>query len=398
MKVVFLDTTLDGTLVGGAQTFLHKILEGLKRRDTEIHFITKGKPVSKTAINIDKSGALFHNNLWPKKALIEDAAPLLGNWLNKLKPDVYVVSVSPDIGWAVLPYLSPGIATIAIGHNDSDTFYKPAKHYAPFLTTAIGVSTEICNNYINKCGINKENVVRIPYGVERSETEPQTLYLAGKNTLSLVYVGRLEDEQKRASDLIPIIQLLVKEKVNFHFKIIGDGLLFSKLKEELSQEISQGFVQLTGWLSSKELIQHLCTSDAFILTSAYEGFCISLIEAMAHGCCPVVTDIDSGNKELVTNDKNGFIVPVGDIKEFVDKIKILSLFPEKLLEFRQNAWKTGREYSVDRMVDTYYNCFEGAKKEANRNPRYNDLNFPLMESCRSPYPLWMRRIKKLIKG
>ena len=397
MRVVFLDTTMDGSLVGGAQTFLHKILKGLNNRDVEVHFVTKGTLVSKTAINIEKSGAIFHNKLWPASSLVEEAALVFANWLNKLKPDVYIVSVSPDIGWVVLPYLSPDIATIAIGHNDSNTFYEPAKHYAPFLTKAIGVSTEICHNYINKSGIKKENVAWIPYGVESSPTEPHALYPAGANSLSLVYVGRLEDEQKRASDLIKIIKLLVKEKVDFNFKVIGDGPLFGKLKEELSAEISQGIVQLTGWLNSDELMQHLRNSDVFVLTSKYEGFCISLIEAMANGCCPLVTDIESGNKELVTNEKNGFVVPVGDIEGFAEKIKFLTVNPAKLFELRQNAWNSGREYSVERMVDSYYDCFEEAKIEAGKYPRRNDPEFPLMESCRSKYPKWLRRAKVFAK-
>src|SRR5882724_12278766 len=113
MKVVFLDTTLDSSLIGGAHTFLHKILNGLNKKNVEVHFITKGAPVSKTAINIENSGAIFHNQLWSKNSLVEEAAPILANWMNKLKPDVYVVSVSPDIGWVVLPFLLPGIATIA---------------------------------------------------------------------------------------------------------------------------------------------------------------------------------------------------------------------------------------------------------------------------------------------
>ena len=88
MKVVFLDTTLDGYLIGGAHTFLHKILGGLKKRGIEVHFITKGNPIAKTALNIENAGAIFHNAIWPKFSLIEDSAPILANWLEKIHPDI----------------------------------------------------------------------------------------------------------------------------------------------------------------------------------------------------------------------------------------------------------------------------------------------------------------------
>ena len=397
MKIVFLDTTMDGSLIGGGHTFLHKILRGLRERNVEVHFVTIGSPSAKTAENIEDSGAIFHNQLWPKYSLVEDAAPVLAAWLEKLSPDVYVVSASPDIGWVVLPYLSSHIATLAIGHNDSDTFYEPARHYADFLTKAIGVSEEICRNYVSKSGINEEDVIWIPYGVESYEIGPFNKNRLAPQPLSLVYAGRLEEEQKRASDLIKIIQLLVKKRISFSFKIIGDGPLFTKFEELLSSEISQGIVQLTGWLTSEELMKHLRQSDVFVLTSAYEGFCISLVEAMANGCSPVVTDIKSGNKQLVTNGENGYVVPVGDIEAFVGRIEFLASNPAMLFTLRQKAYGVGRMYSIERMVDLYYDCFKKVMEDVKKNLRQPDPDFPLMKSCRSKYPRWLRKAKVFAK-
>jgi glycosyltransferase involved in cell wall biosynthesis len=394
MKVVFLDTTLDGSLIGGAHTFLHQILGGLSKRGIEVHFITKGHPVAKTAQNIENAGGIFHNTIWPKDSLTEDSAPLLVKWLEKLKPDVYVVSVSPDIGWVVLPSLSPGIATFAIGHNDSDTFYLPAKHYAQFLTKAVGVSEEICRRYVSRSGLNEKDVTWIPYGVE-SYDGPLNKNKSG--TVSIVYVGRLQDEQKRASDLIKIVRELTKQNVDFKMKIIGDGVLAPVLARELANEISRSIVELPGWLNTEELLKNLRASDIFVLTSEYEGFCISLVEAMANGCCPVVTDIASGNKQLVSDGENGFVVPVGGIKEFAEKVASLAMDREKLFQLRQKAWDVGKSYTIDKMVDRYCESFKGAIQEVKRNPRRTDPAFPLMESCRSSYPLWLRRIKQKAK-
>ena len=84
---------------------------------------------------------------------------------------------------------------------------------------------------------------------------------------------------------------------------------------------------------------------------------------------------------------------VGDVDAFVDRIRSIADDRERLGTMRNAAWETGREYSVDRMVDNYVECFERAIEDARANPRVPDPSFPLMESCRSKYPLWLRRIK-----
>ena len=393
MRLVFLDTTLDSPFFGGAQTFLFKLMKELGNDGMEVHFITKGKIIPDRMKWVTDCGAILHTRLWPKSILIDEAALLLADWINALKPDVYIVSVSADIGWLVLPHLSPTIGTCAIGHSDSDTFYAPAKHYSKFLTRAIGVSDEICKKYVEISGMPKKNVAWIPYGVRRDENGPEYREFSKDRPMSMVYVGRMEDQQKRVSDLIGIILLLAKRELNFHFRIIGDGPLFGKLQKEFAPQILAGNVELTGWLNSDPLVAHLRNSDVFVLTSAYEGFCISLVEALAHSCCPVVTDIESGNRELVTDGVNGYLIPIGDVDEFAEKLAHLIANPQIVYEFRKKAWEVGRQYSIERMVGKFSECFDNARVEALEERRETNTAYPVMESCRSKYPAWLRRIK-----
>ncbi|MBC7900780.1 MAG: glycosyltransferase family 4 protein [Saprospiraceae bacterium] len=395
MRIAFADTTLDGSIIGGAHTFLVQIMRGLSRKGHEIHLISKGDPLAKSAANIADSGARIHPNLWRHDALVNDSTPILARWLNDLRPDVYVVSVSPDLGWTVLPFLDSKIATFTIGHNDEHSFYDPVKHYASFLTRAIGVSDEICRRYVDECGMEKARVEWIPYGVEISGSEPVG---SGDAALQLLYVGRVEEEQKRISDLIKIVKMLDQKGVDLRLSIVGDGVEMPKLKDALSSEIEDGTVELHGWVDSDKVIETMRRSEVFVLTSAYEGFCISLVEAMANGCCPVVTDIKSGNKQLITDGENGFISPVGDVESMAERIADLAADPERRLIMRKRAWETGKAYSVERMIEAYENCFERAIGEARDNPRQPDPSFPLMESCRSKYPLWLRRIKAKTKS
>jgi len=394
MKIAVIDTTIGGELIGGAQTFLPKLLKGLIGKGNEIHLITKGAPNEKVSRQIEESKAILHTNLWDAEGFVEETAPVLAKWLNELNPDIYLISVSADIGWVVLPLLNPNIATLTIGHTDSETFYLPARHYRSFLTRAVGVSPEVCISYVLSCVIEKEKVEWIPYGVQTHDEEPTD---NDENTLKLIYVGRLEEEQKRVSDLIKIVKLLSEKGVNFTLQIVGDGEEMPRIKENLAEEIGDGKVVLRGWLNGGEVIKAMREAEVFVLTSAYEGFCIALVESMANGCCPLATDINSGNKELIEDGANGFLIEIGDAETFAEKLKFLSENRAELLKMRKSAWQKGRQYGIAKMVENYESCFETAIADVELVPRQTYTDYPMMETCRSIYPLWIRKLKAKTK-
>ena len=391
MKVVFLDTTMGGSVFGGAHTFLDTITSALVKERFEVHLVTEGIPIAITAQNIMSSGAVIHTGIWKKGMLVEDSVPVLSRWINGLKPDVYVLSASADIGWAVLPLLNPEIATLTIGHNDSENFFVPAKHYSSFLNLAIGVSPQICETYRSYCGIDEKRVTWIPYGVEINEEEP---FKPSNSRLRLIYVGRLDERQKRVSDLVKVVKSLSRSEVRYCLQIVGDGEERLRMEENFADEIANGRVVFRGWLESDEVINAMRQSEVFVLTSAYEGFCIALTESMANGCCPVVTNIRSGNKNLINDDESGFLVEIGDIEGFAEKLKYLDQNREKLLKMRKLAWQRGKEFGVDKMIENYKSCFRSAVDDALVSPREVSVDFPLMETCSSPYPLWIRRLKR----
>ena len=390
MRIVVIDTTVHGEMIGGGHLIVVPLLKGLKDLGHEVHYVAADTPNPIIRDRIASTAVTMHKRLWNREALIEDSTPSFGEWLNTLQPDVHLISASGDLGWTVLPQLDPSIATLTIGHNDQETFYSPVRHYSKFLTRAIGVSELICRKYIDECGMPFDRVQWIPYGVETSDSEPVTL---SAGPLHLLYVGRFENEQKRISDVVAVIKKLRESEIDFEFDLVGDGVEMANVRVALSSELKSGTVRVHGWLDAASVIETMRQSEVFVLTSAIEGFCISLIEAMANGCTPVVSDIRSGNKQLVKDGENGFIVPIGDVAAFVDRIKLLASDRGSLSGMRTMAWQTGREYGVERMVNNYVACFERAIEDARVSPRTPDPSFPLMESCRSNYPLWLRRIK-----
>lgn len=390
MRILFVDTTTDSLEIGGGHLILPALMGELVKRKHEVHLVMAAKENIKLSSLIEESAAIVHIAPWKKKAPVLDLVPLFNEWINKLAPDVYVVSSSASIGWLVLPLLNPLIPAFTIGHNNEETFYLPVRHYHRFLNRAIGVSEEICSTYKDSCSMPSEKVKWIPYGVPATK---QLSAAANDNVCRIIYVGRIEQTQKRISDLVTIALGLEKSKVKFRLQIVGDGPELQEVQKKLNTLVEKNIVEFKGWRTKNEVIQLFRQSDVFILTSAYEGFSIALTEAMANGCCPVVSDIKAGNKQLITHGFNGYLVPVADTESYIHILSDLADNPEKLLNMRQNALSTGSGYSIERMAAEYEAEFETTLKEVNGRSRINDSSFPILSTCVSKYPMWIRRIK-----
>ncbi len=394
MRLVILDTTVHGSLIGGGHLYLPPLLSGLLAKGNDVHLVTAGRPNDRIYYQLINSGVALHTAVWDSDQYVEKAVIQFADWVNELKPDVFVISASADIGWVVLPYLNGDIATVTIGHTDDETFYMPARHYHSFLTRAVGVSNEICKNYVQNCLMLQGQVAWVPYGVEGREEPPVT---DDHSVIKILYAGRIAREQKRVFDLVQIANQLKDQQIKFELRIIGDGPDMEEFRTSLNEEILSGKVIMMGWLDKSEVQKFMQSSEIFLLTSEYEGFCIALVEAMANGCCPVVSNIESGNTELVHHEKNGYLVAVGNIEQYVGFLSTLSSNKELLQHFRLQSWEMGKKYSTQAMVENYDTLFKSAKEDVDKNKRVPDPSYPVMPSCRSKYPFWLRDLKIYMK-
>jgi glycosyltransferase involved in cell wall biosynthesis len=311
-----------------------------------------------------------------------------------------VISISADVGWLALPLLDPSIATMSIAHNDVSAFYDPLKHYAPFIDCAVGVSSAIHGKIIGQCSIPPARALHVPYGVTsllsseiaaRSDCE-------FKQPLRIGYLGRLVQAQKRVLELVPLVIELERREIPFELHLVGDGPERLALERGFEKNDVTSNVKFWGWLTPEAVRQALRKFDALMLLSDCEGLPLALLEAMGHGVVPVVTNIESGNPEVVREGENGFLVAVGDTGTFVDRLELLAGDRERLSLMRQAAWETSQDYSLERMVQSYVQTFQEAAERTSGRKQRDGLTsqYPVMPSCRSKYPFWLRKIKSRV--
>lgn len=397
MHVVLIDTTLTTPPTGGAHTFLVDLTESLIKRGWQVSVVTQPGAELAIASALKDRGAEVVIDLWQARHLPEEKAARLADWVNARRPDIYLVSASPDAGWLALPLLDSAIATFSIAHNDVGAFYEPLKHYRPFIDCAIAVSETTHQKLIKNCSVPLERARRIAYGVRPLSAEELSMKSSAPGqTLRIGYVGRVVQEQKRVMDFVPLVRALAQRKFSFELQIIGDGPERNVLQTAFAKEGLAGYVKFLGWLSPVRVREELRTLEVFVLLSDYEGLPVALLEAMAHGAVPVVTRTESGNTQLVSDGETGYVVPVGDINTFSDRLELLAGHRDQLIAMGRAAWQTSQRYSLERMTDNYVEAFQDTMQRVSARQQRQGLNrdYPVMSSCRSKYPYWLRKIKR----
>jgi len=91
-------------------------------------------------------------------------------------------------------------------------------------------------------------------------------------------------------------------------------------------------------------------TKVWVLTSRDEGLPGPVLEAMACGSVVVSTD-NLGSLEVVKNNENGMLVPLGDIDSFIDKIEYLLENEEERFRLANNAYSTVKGFTWESALD-----------------------------------------------
>jgi glycogen(starch) synthase len=173
----------------------------------------------------------------------------------------------------------------------------------------------------------------------------------------LLFAGRLEAE-KGPDVAVQAVEHLVKVRGyhNVCLDLAGKGQ--KRYLEALNQYIVanglQRFVRLIGFLPREELIQRYSEYDVFLFPSLrWEGFGLTIIEAMSQGVPVVASDI-GGPKDIIEDGQNGFLVTPGEPLELADAIEKLIKTPLLAAEVALAAIEAVRQkYIFDAMLDRY---------------------------------------------
>lgn len=171
----------------------------------------------------------------------------------------------------------------------------------------------------------------------------------------VVTVGRLIGT-KNHSTLIEAFDDVRDSVPDAELLIVGDGPQRESLERLVAARRLGEHVRFTGTIPRKEVYRVLDASDVFALPSRSEGFCVALVEAMACGLAPVVSDIPVLHE--VAGEAAAYADP-GDPTAFAMEIRRLLLNPEARRTLGAAADRRARsEFPLDNAVERYYHLYE----------------------------------------
>lgn len=173
-----------------------------------------------------------------------------------------------------------------------------------------------------------------------------------ERTEDILFVGRLDDRQKRISVLIRAFSDVVKAFPSSKLKIVGEGGDRGKLGALASKLELGNRVEFLGWVNGEELARRYLMSRAFCLPSVEESYAIVVTEAMLASLPVVASDLPALKDRLI-DGVTGYAVPPDDIKRFAAKISELLADPELSERMGREARKLSlriTELNMSRLV------------------------------------------------
>jgi glycosyltransferase involved in cell wall biosynthesis len=262
--------------------------------------------------------------------------------LRQLAPAIVI----PNYIWELyLIGFEPGIACIGMCHADSEEqYYNPLGWYEPTVAKFIAVSNECAQKLNERLPFRAADIATLPYGIKIPRPLERDYQI---RPLRLIYAGRVTQLQKRVWDFIPLVENMLRAKVDFIFDIVGEGDAFSGLKDEVLDRFPPGIVRFQPRIPHSQMAGVWSSHDVFLQVSDFEGTSVSMLEAMAHGAVPVVTAASSGIEGVIHDSENGFVVPIGDMDAMARVLANLAQDQALLATVGRNAYNSAQPYSFD---------------------------------------------------
>lgn len=206
--------------------------------------------------------------------------------------------------------------------------------------------------------VPEERLFFAPYAVDNERFMKEADMLRGKRghiraslgvargAFAVLFMGKLTSK-KRPDVLLKAYELLITHyslPTVFHLFFVGDGELRGKL-ESYVRDCHISNVHFEGFKNQTELARYYTAADVLVLPSgAGETWGLAVNEAMCFGLPIVVSDAVGCAPDLVRNNENGFVVPLGDVSACAEKLEMIAQDP---------TWKKRLGAASRRIIEHY---------------------------------------------
>lgn len=159
----------------------------------------------------------------------------------------------------------------------------------------------------------------------------------------LFYAAELNDN-KHQDLLIKTVYLIKSRGINAKLLLAGTGDLYEQYRKQVDRLGLQNNVIFLGF--REDIANLLKISDIVVASSKREGLPVNVMEAMVAGLPLVVTDC-RGQRDLVNNNENGYIIGINNIVGFADAVERLYYSVELRKKFGERSLGVIKRYSIE---------------------------------------------------
>ncbi len=360
--------------LNGVCIFAANLARGLRARGEDVRLLLTEEQTPLVAH--ERHGAPFPADLPVDRIRLNahdrwcDAWTAIERYLEEQAPCVWLPN-HDFRATCISPRLSSRVTVVGILHDDSALHYEHAASQAKAWDAVVAVNPFISQRAASEMPWLADRLTTIPIGVQLPVQLPQR---TPANELRLVYHGVLRQRQKRVGDLVTLLECLESRSVPVRLTLIGDGEARPEIEARGARFLADGRLVLTGTMPHDEALAALGEHDVYVLASEYEGLPNAMLEAMARGCVPVVSDIPT-LASVIDDGDTGFRCPPGDMEAFATVVTRLAVDPVRREEMARKAAACVRErgYDLNTMVQRWQALLDRLEARTPGSPRRRSL-------------------------
>jgi len=208
-----------------------------------------------------------------------------------------------------------------------DFVRKSLARIAAMKASMVTVDAKCLQEIWVRMGIPEKKIELIPFGVDINVFNPdvdgrvirKNLRIRKTDVVTISTRPFYNNNHYNVECLIRAIPLIVRSHEDAKFIIKGAGPLGGHLRRLVEKLDISKHVRFVGLVPYDKVPKYLSAADIYVSTCFVDSTSVSLLEAMACGLPPIVTDIP-GNREWIEDGENGFLFPPRNPKALAEKV------------------------------------------------------------------------------
>lgn len=202
-------------------------------------------------------------------------------------------------------------------------FWKKLNLFILRYCNLVTTKGKYISDYLTKNGINSDKIITYNGAIDCEK------FKVNKNVIrdiDILFVGSFT-ELKGPDRVLEIIENIIEQKISVKAYFLGDGPLEKYIRNKVVDSEIKQYVTFKGYTHNTE--NYFQRSKLLIMPSRSEGLSTAMLEAMACGCVPIVSNVGSMSEAALNGINSILVDDFMDIDAFTDAVKMLLLDNQK---------------------------------------------------------------------